>query len=532
MNIIEFKDVAKSFFTQRLYEEVNLEINADDKIALTGHNGTGKSTLIKLVTGEQYPDSGKVILNEDARIACFDQFGKIDREMAVQDLLNVPFERVITAQRDLEAVSARFTEEGVDMEILMDEYSKASDYFESLGGYDYMHIQSEFIDVFELEDKLTKKFGELSGGEKQYIRLASTLFSDSDLIILDEPLSFFDKRKTAWLSKYITESTKAFLVISHNVDFIRSFANKFFDIENMRVTSYEGDHRSFLKQKKLKLKEDMKENKKTDLIIEETMARVEKKMKLIERVDNKHAHAVMLRRMERELEKLEKSKVEFSPEYKYEYTAAPRDFFVFNRETPEELVSIREVSKEYPDKLLYKGATLDILRDDKICIVGENGSGKSTLLRIMAGMEEPTSGSVEINEKVKISFVNQETSFENEKMYIGEYLKEKTGISDDFIEAAIDSLYNHEPEFRDKRLFMLSGGEKKRLEIFAHILAETDLLIVDEPSTYMDDYSRETIAGMLMDYPGAVILVTHDKALLRKIDFKMYDIRDRLLRAK
>ena len=268
------------------------------------------------------------------------------------------------------------------------------------------------------------------------------------------------------------------------------------------------------------------------IVLLPSAVRVERKMNLLEKVDNKHAHAVILRRMRRELEKLEKEKIEFSPEYKYEYTPAPRDFFTINRDIGEEIVTISGVSKEFPDKLLYKDANLEILRDNKICIVGENGAGKSTLLRILAGQESPTSGEVQINEKAKIAFIEQETVFEDEKLPIKVYLKDKTGLSEDFIEAAIDSLYNHDPEFRDKRIFMLSGGEKKRLEIFAHILAETDLLIIDEPSTYMDDYSRNTIASMLSDFPGAVILVTHDKALLRKIDFTLYDIRDKRFRLK
>jgi len=532
MNIVEFQNVSKSFFTQKLYKNVELEINSEEKIALTGHNGTGKSTFIKLITGEQDPDFGNVIINEEATISCFDQFGRVDREMKVEDLLNIPFESVMAAQKELELVSTLFSDDPDENEVIMERYTAASDRFESLGGYDYIHLQSEFVEVFEIGDKLERKFKELSGGEKQYIRLAITLFSESDLIILDEPLSYFDRKKTAWLSKYIAESIKAFVVISHNVDFIRGFANKIVDIDNMTVTPYEGNHRSFLKEKKLKIKEDKKHNLKTELIIEERGVNVARKTNLIEKVDNKHAHAVILRRMERELEKLEKQKVEFSPEYKYEYTAAPKDFFRLNKDIGDEILTMTGVTKEFSDKLLYKDANLEILRDSKICIVGENGAGKSTLLKILAGHETPTAGKIEINEKAKISFIEQETVLKNEKISIKEYLKDKTGLSDDFIEAAIDSLYNYEPEFREKKLYMLSGGEKKRLEIFAHILAETHLLIIDEPSTYMDDYSRNTIADMLSNYPGAVIMVTHDKALLRKTDFDLYDIRDKRFRVK
>lgn len=532
MNIIEFKGVAKSFFTQRLYQDVDLEVNSGDKIVLRGNNGTGKSTVVRLITEDEYPDRGEVIINEDARISVFDQFGRVDLDMIVDDLLDIPFKDVIEAQNHLDKVSARFSQEGIDMDSLMEEYTSANDRFESLGGYSYIHLKEEFINVFELTGKLDRKFRDLSGGEKQYIRLAITLFSNSDLIVLDEPLSFFDKRKTKWLTDYINGSIKGFMVISHNVDFIRSFATKIFDVDNFTIREYECNYQNFLKEKKLYLKDAKKENQKTDDIIEERLQKVAKKMKLIEKVDNKHAHAVMLRRMERELESLERSKFEFSKDYQYEYKAAPKDFFIYNNDIGDVIVSLEGVLKEYPGKLLFKDANLDIFRDSKLTIVGENGAGKSTLLKMLCGEEEATSGKVTRNERARIAYIEQETVFEDENMWIKNYIMKETGLNEEFVEAAIDSLYNDEEEFRTKKIFMLSGGEKKRLEIFTHILSDTHMLIIDEPSTYMDDYSRDTIAKMLMDYPGAVVLVTHDKALLRKIDFETYDIRDNRFRLK
>nr|WP_307774530.1 ATP-binding cassette domain-containing protein [uncultured Cetobacterium sp.] len=533
MNILEFKGVSKSFFTQKLYKKVNLEINSGDKIALIGNNGVGKSTFIKMITDEERPDYGCVDVNEEAKIVVFDQFGKVDQDKKVDELLNQPFEKVISVQHELEAVSTQFSDNTEENEKLLERYSELSDEFESLGGYSYLHIQSEFIEVFGLEDKLDKTFRQLSGGEKQYLRLAITLFSDADLVILDEPLSFFDRKKTAWLAEYVNNSEKAFLIISHNIDFIRGFSNKIFDIDNNTITAYECGHQQFLKEKKAKLAQDRKQNIKTEDEILDTHKAIERKLILLEKCNNKHAHAVILKRMRKELEKLQRQRIEFSPDYKYEYTAAPDDVLFAKRDLGSEIISIKNVSKEYPGKVLYKGANLDIEKDTKICLVGENGAGKSTLLRILLGKEEPTTGTVLVNNKAKIAFIEQETVFEDENIYIKDYLKEKTGLSDDFIEAAIDNLYNNEIEFRDKRIFMLSGGEKKRLEIFANILWEADLLIIDEPTTYMDDYSRGLIANMLMDYEGAVVLVSHDKVLMRQIDgFVTYDIRDRLLRVK
>lgn len=532
MEIIEFKDVSKFFLTQKLYDNVNFTITSKDKIALLGNNGVGKSTLIKLIMDEEVQDDGEIIINEEKSIAYFDQFGKIDMGKKVEELLDIPFEKVIKTQAELEQLSAQFSDSDANMEELMEKYSELNDRFESLGGYSYLHIQAEFSEVFGFTDKLQRTFEELSGGEKQYIRLAITLFGQDDLIILDEPLSFFDKKKTSWLTEFIKKSNKSFLVISHNVDFVRSFANKIFHINNYSVTTYECDFNSYLKEKKAKLIEDRKINKKKDETIEKTTVAYARKTKLLEKVFDKHAQAVILRRMERELEKLADEKIEFSPDYKYEYVAPPEEVYIKPREIEGAIVKLSNVSKEFTEKVLYKDVNLEIYTDTKLCIVGENGSGKSTLLKIILGEENPNSGETFINEKAKITYISQETQFQNEKISVYDFISEKTGLSPDFIELAIDSLFNHEKEFRDKRIFMLSGGEKKRLEIFANILSDTDLLVIDEPSTYMDDYSRATIASMLLAYEGAIVLVSHDKFLMRQLDFETYDIRDKLFRKK
>lgn len=533
MNIVEFKNVSKSFFSQKLYTHVDLEINEGEKIALVGHNGTGKSTFIKLLLGVERPDKGEIVVAEDKKIICFDQFSAVDETKRVEELLNEPFEEVIRVQKEMESISERFSNEDEDMEKLMEVYSEVMDRFESLGGYNYLQLQSEFIETFELTDKVHRTFGELSGGEKQYIRVAITLFKEADLVILDEPLSFFDRKRVEWLGKYIANSKKAFLVISHNVDFMRSFATKVFDIDNTRITSYIGDYRNYVKSKKQLTKEELKHNKKIDLTIEDLVEAIRRKEKLLERCNNKHAHAVILRRMRKELAKLNRDKIYMSDEYKYEYLDAPENIYLSgNREIGENLIVLQNVTKLYPEKLLYKDVNFVLEKGQKICIVGENGSGKSTLLKILLGTENVTSGEIIRDPKLKMAYIPQETKFKDENMRIKDYLKEKTGLSDEFLDEAIDSLYNYEEEFRDKKIFMLSGGEKKRLEIFATTLEEVDLLIIDEPSTYMDEYSRETIINMLNDYDGAIVLVTHDKSLMRNLDFTVYDIRDNRFRLK
>lgn len=532
MEILEFKNVSKFYFTQKLYDNVNFTITSKDKAAIVGNNGVGKSTLLKLIMDEELPDDGEITIEEEKSIEYFDQFGKIDMSKTVKELLDIPFEEVIKTQAELEELSSQFTNPDIDMESLMDKYSAVNDKFESLGAYSYLTLQEEFSNVFGFTDKLQRKFSELSGGERQYIRLAISLFSQKDLTILDEPLSFFDKKKIAWLTDFINKSHKAFLVISHNVDFIRSFANKILHVHNYTVTEYPCDFNSYIKEKKIKQQEERKNNRKKDEDIEKTTVAYEKKMRLLERVNNKHSQAVILRRMERELIRLSEEKIEFSPEYKYEYVARPEDIYTKERSIEGTLIELTDVYKEFPEKVLYKNVNLNISSDSKICLVGENGSGKSTLLKILLGEEKATSGDVFIHPNAKITYIAQDSSFTDERMSVASYLQNKSGLSPDFVESAIDTLFNYEKEFQDKRIFMLSGGEKKRLEIFANILSDSDILIIDEPTTYMDDYSRTTIASMLCAYDGAVVLVSHDKFLMRQLDFVTFDIRDKLIREK
>lgn len=530
-NIIKFQEVSKYYFHQKIYENVNIEINKGDKSVIFGINGAGKSTLLKLINDEEQPTKGEVYVNPKYKIAIFNQFEKIDPTLTVQDLLNRPFEKLIFLQKEMERIGSLFNDNVAHNESLMDKYGQLTDEFEALGGYSYLHIQSEFANIFEFSDKLEKTFDILSGGEKQYIRLALTLFMESDLIILDEPLSFFDKKKTAWLLNYLKTTPKGVLLICHNIDFVRALVNKVFDISNYKVNEYTGNYNEFLKARKIFIAEEKKNNKKKEELIDTINKAISRKENLMERTENKRGHAVILRRLEKELEKLGESITEFAPEYKYNYTPIPQEAFISHREIENPLITLENISKNYKDKSLYNGVNLVINKNDKICIVGENGSGKSTLLKILTGEISPSTGNLYYNPKLKISCVEQEIHFKNTDITIIEYLKEKTGLSYEFLEAGIDLLYNNE-EFKEKKLSFLSGGEAKRLEIFLKTLEDSDILIIDEPTTFMDDYSRDVIAKMLLDYQGALIIVTHDKWLIKKIGFETYDIRDGLFRKK
>ncbi len=256
MNLIEIKNLEMKYFERTLYKNVNLEINEGDKIILLGENGKGKSTLIKLITDEESQTKGEIIRKEDLTISVLNQFSPIDEGLSVQEILDIPFKRVIEASRELEELGLKMAES----EEYFDAYMSKNEEFEALGGYDYVLTQEKFIRAFDFSEILDRPFSTLSGGEKQYMLLAVALFDEGELIILDEPITFFDKKKSKWLVEFINESHKTFLIVAHDEDFVKKVSTKIFDIDNNEIKSYETSYVKYLKEKEHYIQTLIEEN--------------------------------------------------------------------------------------------------------------------------------------------------------------------------------------------------------------------------------------------------------------------------------
>jgi len=446
----------------------------------------------------------------------------------VQELLNLPFFQVLEIQKMLREIEGEMAEEGVDLEKKMNQYSHLYDQFESMGGYEYIKLQEEFIQVFNLNNKLTRHYCGLSGGEKQYIRLALTVFSHSELIILDEPLTFLDAKKAKWLKNYLVDSSKTYLIVSHNSKFVDAFSTKIFDIDNGIIKVYQGSYLDYLEKKSQYEQREKQGNKTIDLIVEKKKETLEKKYEWIKKAENKHQHAVLIRRLERDIKKLQNQKTKFEARKEYDFrnnleSVTTNDF------KKEIYLDIVDLKHEFGCRLLYKELHLKLYSTDRILISGENGSGKTTLLKIIEGSILPSKGEIFRNPNVRMKYISQEVIFNDENVTVLDYCKKITRVGDVILEDAIDSLYGDE-EFRLKRLHMLSGGERKRLQIFSEILLGFDLLLIDEPTTYMDEHSKLKIVSLLNDFQGCIILVSHDEFFIKKLMLQEYVIQNSSLK--
>ncbi len=520
MNLIEIRNLEMKYFEKTLYKNVNLEINKGDKIILLGENGKGKSTLIKLITGEELQTKGEIIRSENLKISVLNQFSPVDEGLSVSEILDIPFKRVIDVSKELEELAMQMG----DSDEAYDAYLSKNEEFEALGGYDYVVTQEKFIKAFDFDKILDRPFSSLSGGEKQYMLLAVALFDEGELIILDEPITFFDKKKSKWLVEFINDSLKTFLIVAHDEDFTKKVSTKIFDIDNNEIKTYETSYIKYLKEKEIYIQSLIDENSAIDEKLELKKLAIIKKLKWMERAAELHSHAVTVRRLEREIEKLENQKFVFEEETSYDYTIKHSEDK--SQVSSLEWIKLTDVVVKVEDKTLYEKVNFTFNKNDRIVITGDNGAGKSTFLNVLNGTKKVDSGEVFVHEDVNIGFITQDIFFENNNITVFDYCKSVCKLGDIVLEEYIDKLFDMDEDFRIKRLYMLSGGESKRVQILAHILSGVNLLILDEPTTFMDNYSKNKLMELLQEFKGGIILVTHDLPLIRAVTYSRYRIEN------
>jgi ATPase subunit of ABC transporter with duplicated ATPase domains len=525
MVLVELTDVSKGFGKHILYRDVNLKIKANDKAALIGPNGSGKTTLINMIVGTCDPDTGRIDRKVGLAISSLEQeLNARYLGMSVQDIIGEPFAELHELQQNIQDIAEKLAVS--NDEALLKTYGRLTDTFEGLDGYNRLVEQEKFISIFGIDRLRDKKYRELSGGEKQYIRLALALFAASDLIILDEPLSFLDATKSWWLMDFIEKSTGTYLLVSHDERFISPIATKIFDIDNNTINAYFLDYDGFTKDKEQRGARITRHNKTNDNIIREKEITIAKRRKWIKTALEKHRHAVIIRSMERDIAKLKKSKVPVIQHADYEYD------MLSETETTKryvELCSLENVTMAYGDNVIFSGMSMTLSNHDRVVLLGPNGSGKTTLLKIITRELVPAMGMVTHSSSVKIGYVPQEFEEGQGRATVFDYLAHYADSSDmDQLSAALDKLYIGE-DYKRRRLATLSGGEKKRLQILSRIVNRVNLLLVDEITTYMDAYSRNKVFDLIQGFSGAIVIVTHNDDVFDKGTYKRYHITEKRL---
>lgn len=507
MNLITLENISKSYSEKKLLEDISLGINDKEKIGLIGVNGTGKSTLLKIIAGAQIPDDGTITKANKVRIEYLPQNPYYDENATVLEQVfkgTCEEMKIIGDYQDvLDKINKSYDEK------LNDRLLKLQEKMDALNLWDLESSAKTVLTKLGIKD-FNQKVKELSGGQRKRVSLASALITPCELLILDEPTNHLDNDTIDWLETYLNSFKGSILMITHDRYFLDRVTNRILELDKGILYSYEGNYSVFLEKKmnRLQLAESM-EAKRQNLLRKElawvrrgAKARTTKQKARLQRFD--------------ELS----NKNDYTPEDKLKIS-------VGSSRLGKKIIEIENLSKSFDGRTFIDNLDYTLARTDRIGIVGRNGLGKSTLIRLLNGELKPDSGTISIGETVKIGCFNQDTSKMHPEMRAIDYIKEES----DYITTA-DGHKITASQMCEKFLFNgtlqythiknLSGGEKRRLQLLRVLMMAPNVLLLDEPTNDLDIDTLSRLEDYLDDFNGVLICVSHDRYFLDRVCNKIF----------
>ncbi|MCR5481856.1 MAG: ABC-F family ATP-binding cassette domain-containing protein [Clostridia bacterium] len=521
MIILSANNINKAYGTDVILKDISFHMNKGDRVGLIGNNGAGKTTLMKILSGEMSYDSGNYYVSQDTTIGYLKQNDGFDTADTVSGVVEKIFEPLHRLEKELLELSAKISElseKGEDVEKLLHMYDNMRVEFENKGGYSY---KSEMQGVLQSmafdESAYEKKIGSLSGGERTRLALACLLLKKPDLLFLDEPTNHLDIGTLKWLEQYLKSYSGTILFISHDRYFLDQTVNRIFEIENHRLSIYEGNYSNFASQKRSRREAEMKkyEQQQKEIQRQEEIIRRFKQHNTEHLTKRAASREKMLEHMER-IEKPEALAGKMKIRFKQEFQSGNDVLIAENLKMG---FGYGQNRRE-----LFKNVSFDIKRGERICIVGANGIGKTTLLKIMQGMLEPDSGYLKTGHNVAFGYYDQGQRLLTDSNTVLEELKESYRLYSDTEMRSILGRFL----FRNEMVFLevgsLSGGERARLSLAKLMLSGANVLVLDEPTNHLDINSKEVFEDALLDFPGTVIVVSHDRYFLNKIPTRILEV--------
>lgn len=517
---ISVNNAQKNFGFKKVLDGFDLEATTGERIALIGPNGCGKTTLFRIISGEENLDQGMVSIRRNATIGLLSQIPpKVADDVTVRDILLKTFDEVFKVEKQLREYEEKLASVSPDkMDSVLEIYGKLQEHFFNIGGYEIDEKVSKICKGFKISDEmLDRSFNTLSGGEKTIVNLASLIISNPDILLLDEPTNHLDIDTIEWFEQFLSNYKGTVVISSHDRYFLDKVATKTVLMDKGKSEVYHGNYSYYLEESERRALAEFDEYKNQQKQIEAMKATVKKLKEWGERGDNPR----FFRRAACIERKLEKMELLDRPDSKKQL---PLDFEINGRSGKDVLVA-DDLGIIIGDKVILDGAELYLKYGEKVCLMGKNGAGKSTFIKAVLYGDNICQGKIKIGSNVSIGYMPQEILFEDENATILDTARKFYDGTGTHLRASLAKfLFYGENVF--KRVGKLSGGEKVRLKLFELIQKKANLLILDEPTNHIDIDTKEMLEEALSEYQGTLFFISHDRYFINKLAQRVINIEN------
>ena len=515
--MLSLQNINLYFGSNHLLENVNFVITKGEKIALIGKNGAGKTTLFRIINKELSPESGQVDIPSGFRIGYLSQHSDFDESKAIAQVCRDVFKEYFELEEKLSALSSKL-EEGLDDEAMnatLEEIEEVSIKLEaSVQSNPHAEIAKILKGLGFKETQFEDKVSTLSGGWKMRVQIAKLLLMKPDLLLLDEPDNHLDIEALIWFEKYIKSYPGSVLFISHDTSFMNNTATRILELANRKITDYKCGFDRYLDEKAVRREKD-------EQAFTNQQKQIKQKERTINRFMAKATKTKMAQSMKKQLDKIERIEIEDDDVTRIDIQ------FPETRPSGKRVLTLRNIHKSYGDNHVIKGLDMEIERGQKVAFVGQNGQGKSTLIKIIADVLDASSGDVELGHNVLLSYYAQNQSeIFDEKLDALQTLEYQADT--EFVPKARKTLgaFAFSGDDVYKKVSVLSGGEKARLAMACMVSRQSNFLLLDEPTNHLDIHSKAILKSAIETYPGTLIIVSHDREILRGVIDVTYEFRD------
>lgn len=517
MIVLQVNQLYKSYIADEILSGVKLEVQHRDRVALVGRNGAGKSTLLKIIAGQLSYDSGDIIMPKDIRLGYLDQHAGIHSELTIWEEMMTIFEPLKALESKMHQLEQQMADPNVYNDAdhyskIMADYDQLQHDFKARGGYQYEADARGVLHGMQFSKEMfDQTVNSLSGGQRTRLALAKLLLSKPELLILDEPTNHLDIETLNWLETYLKNYDGAILIVSHDRYFLDQVVSIVYEVSRHHVKKFTGNYSSYLDEKAKTYELDLKRYEKEQ----------SEKAKLEQFVEKNIARASSTKMAQSRRKMLERRDWMESPEGDEK---SARLMFDIERQSGNDVLSVDDLSVGYGDKIVSEHIQLRAYRQDRIALVGPNGVGKSTLLKTIVKDQAKLQGAIRFGTNVQIGYYDQELAKLTSNRTVLKELWDEWPLMNEGDVRSVLGQFLFSGDDVEKVVSDLSGGEKARLALAKLMLEKNNFLVLDEPTNHLDLDSKEVLENALVDYPGTLLFVSHDRYFINRIATKVVEM--------